>query len=380
MMKSSLFSFKRLWAMIIKEVIQMRRDKVTLAMILGVPVIQLILFGFAINANPKHLPTALVILDHTSQTRTFVQALEATDYFTIVTKDASVQKANQMLAEGDVSFVLQIPSNFTRELIRNEHPSLLITADASDPSGTSGALSAIQTLAQTVFNRSAQHNGLSYLESQPPTFNVVVHAKYNPEQITQFNIVPGLIGVILTMTMVMVTSLSITRERERGTMESLLATPVRPLEVMIGKITPYIFVGYIQMFLILVAALFLFNIPINGSILILILTTMPFIAANLVVGILFSTVAKNQLQAMQMTMFFFLPSILLSGFMFPFFGMPKWAQWIGEVLPLTHFLRIVRGIMLKGNDFVMLWPEIWPLGLFILVVGVVALKRYRQTL
>jgi ABC-2 type transport system permease protein len=380
MIKASFFSFKRLWAMIIKEFIQMRRDKVTLAMILGIPIIQLILFGFAINTNPKHLPTALVIQDNTPQTRSFVKALENTSYFKIITKDASVNEANNMLAEGDISFIVQIPSDFTRDLIRNKQPSLLVIADAADPSGTGSAIDALNIVAKNVFDNSASYNGLSYLKSKPSSVNVVIHAKYNPERITRLNIVPGLIGVILTMTMVMVTSLSITKERERGTMESLLATPVRPLEVIIGKIIPYVIVGYVQMFLILIAALFIFNVPVNGSVLLLSLATMPFIAANLVVGIFFSTVAKNQLQAVQMTMFFFLPSILLSGFMFPFFGMPEWAQWLGEVLPLTHFLRIVRGIMLKGNGLMLLGPQLWPLLIFILVVGAIALKRYRNTL
>lgn len=380
MIKASLFSFKRLWAMIIKESIQMRRDKVTIAMILAIPLIQLILFGFAINQNPKNLPTALVIQDHAPQTRSFIKALENTGYFNIIAKNISVDKANNMLAQGDVSFVIQIPPDFTRKLIRNKKPSLLVIADASDPSGTGIAIEVIKNLSQKLFNNLAINNGLSYLKSKSSSVNIIIHAKYNPEQITRFNIVPGLIGVILTMTMVMVTSIAITKERERGTMESLLATPVRPLEVMIGKIVPYIFVGYLQMFFILIAALFIFNVPVNGSVILLSLLTMPFIAANLVVGIFFSTVAKNQLQAVQMTMFFFLPSLLLSGFMFPFFGMPKWAQWLGEIFPLTHFMRIVRGIMLKGNDMSLLWPQLWALLFFMLVVGVVAVRRYRQTL
>jgi ABC-2 type transport system permease protein len=263
--------------------------------------------------------------------------------------------------------------------VRGERPVLLVEADATDPAATSNALAALLTLNQTALNRDLQ-GGLSHLASTPSPFEVRVHRRYNPENVTQYNIVPGLIGTILTMTMVMMTALAMTRERERGTMENLLATPVRPIEVMAGKIVPYIVVGYIQMAIILIAAKLLFAVPIVGSLALLSLALIVFIAANLAVGFTFSTLARNQLQAMQMAFFFFLPSILLSGFMFPFRGMPQWAQWIGEVLPLTHFLRVLRGVLLKGNGLAEIAPELWPIGLFLLVAALIALARYRETL
>lgn len=284
-----------------------------------------------------------------------------------------------MLARGDVQFVLTIPTNFTHNLLRNQHPTILLEADATDPSATSGAVAAINQLAQNVFSNEFQ-GGLSYLKTTQPAVNVDVQAKYNPAAITQYNIVPGLVGVVLTMTMTMITGIAITRERERGTVENLLATPLRPTEVIIGKIIPYILVGYLQISLILVAAKFLFGVPLLGNLVLLYIMALPFIAANLSVGITISTVAKNQLQAVQMTIFYFLPSILLSGFMFPFAGMPAWAQVLGQVLPLTHFLRIIRGILLKGNGMMMIWPSVWPILLFLMVIIFIAIKRFRQTL
>lgn len=257
---------------------------------------------------------------------------------------------------------------------------MMVVADATDPAATGNAIAALNTLADTVFNQSFSYDGLNYLQTNSPPFDLVIHSKYNPEAKTQYNIVPGLMGVILTMTMVMITGMAITRERELGTMENLLASPVRPIEVMLGKILPYIIVGYVQQILILLAAIYVFNVPIYGSFWLLSAMTLPFLIANLTVGLTFSAVAQTQLQAMQMTFFFFLPSILLSGFMFPFYGMPDWAQYLGELLPLTHYLRIVRGIILKGNDFIAIWQDLWPMLLFILIVGFICLKRYRQTL
>jgi ABC-2 type transport system permease protein len=293
-------------------------------------------------------------------------------------RGATERAVARLLAEGTVQFVISIPENFSRKLVRGEQPVLLVEADATDPAATSNALSALKTLNQTALVRDLG-GSLAHLQNGLPPFEVRVHRRYNPEGITQYNIVPGLIGTILTMTMVIMTSLAMTRERERGTMENLLATPVRPIEVMTGKIVPYIIVGYIQVAIILAAAKLLFMVPVVGSVALLSLVLVLFIAANLAVGFTFSTLARNQLQAMQMAFFFFLPSILLSGFMFPFRGMPEWAQWLGEVLPLTHFLRILRGILLKGNGMAEIGAELWPIAAFLLVAGAIALLRYRET-
>jgi ABC-2 type transport system permease protein len=373
------FSWSRFWAVLLKEFVQMRRDRLTFAMMVGIPILQLILFGFAINADPKALPTAVLVADNSIFARSFVSALEHSGYFRIVLNLSSAAQAERALAEGDVQFVLTIPEGFSRKLVRGERPVVLVEADATDPAATSNALAALLNLNQTALNRDLQ-GPLAHLQGTPPAFEVRVHRRYNPENITQYNIVPGLIGTILTMTMVMMTALAMTRERERGTMENLLATPVRPIEVMAGKIVPYIVVGYVQMAIILLAAKLLFSVPMVGSLILLSVALILFIAANLAVGFTFSTLARNQLQAMQMAFFFFLPSILLSGFMFPFRGMPDWAQWLGEVLPLTHFLRVLRGILLKGNGLPEIAPELWPIGLFLLVAATIALLRYRETL
>jgi ABC-2 type transport system permease protein len=272
-----------------------------------------------------------------------------------------------------------VPPDFSRQLLRGEHPVVLLAADATDPAASGNALSALNAISRQVAARDL-NGSLRALQTTEAPFEIRTQRRYNPEGISRYNIVPGLIGVILTMTMVMMTALAMTRERERGTMENLLATPVRPIEVMVGKIAPYILIGYVQVAVILVAARLLFDVPMVGSLWLLSAALIVFIAANLAVGFTFSTIAKNQLQAMQLTFFFFLPSMLLSGFMFPFRGMPDWAQAIGEVLPLTHFLRIVRGIMLKGNGFAEIASDVWPMALFMLVAGGVALMRYRQTL
>jgi ABC-2 type transport system permease protein len=378
-MNSRYFSWARLWAIMAKEFVQMRRDRLTFAMMVAIPILQLILFGFAINADPKALPTAVLSADNSVFARSFVRALENSGYFHVVQHVTTEADADRALAIGDVQFVLTIPEGFSRRLLRGGRPALLLEADASDPAATSNALAALLTLNQTALARDLQ-GSLAPLQNAPPPFDVRVHRRYNPEGVTQYNIVPGLIGTILTMTMVMMTALAMTRERERGTMENLLATPVRPIEVMAGKIVPYIVVGYVQVTIILLVAKLLFGVPMVGSLALLSLALIVFIAANLAVGFTFSTLAKNQLQAMQMAFFFFLPSILLSGFMFPFRGMPEWAQWLGEVLPLTHFLRILRGILLKGNDAVEILPNLWPVALFMLVVAAIALKRYQETL
>jgi ABC-2 type transport system permease protein len=378
-MSAARFSLHRLQAMILKEFVQMKRDRLTFAMMVGIPILQLLLFGFAINSDPKRLPTAVVAADSSVFTRSLAAAVENTGYFAVTVLAHSQDEADRLLQEGRVQFVVEVPAGFSRDLMRGDKPTLLVTADASDPVATGNALAALSQLNLTAL----QHDltgPLTTLKPEDPPFAIVVHRRYNPEGITQYNIVPGLVGTILTMTMVIMTALAVARERERGTMETLLAMPIRPLEVMLGKLLPFIGVGAIQVLVIVGAARLLFGVPMMGSLAALALALLVFIAANLAMGFLFSTVARNQLQAMQMAFFFFLPSILLSGFMFPFRGMPGWAQVIGEVLPLTHFLRIIRGVLLKGNGFLETWPNLWPLLLFLLVVSAVAVNRYRQTL
>jgi ABC-2 type transport system permease protein len=373
------FSFHRFWAIVLKEFIQMKRDRVTFAMMVGIPLMQLTLFGFAINSDPKHLPTAVLSADQGPFGRTLVAAMRQSDYFALTREVNTEAEAALLLQLGEVQFVVNIPEEFSRRLLRGERPTVLVEADATDPAATGPALSAVRALADSVFDRDLT-GPLARLRAEAGPVDVQVHAHYNPENITQYNIVPGLMGVVLTMTMVIITALAITRERERGTMENLLATPVRPFEVMLGKIVPYIVVGYIQVTLILLAARFFFDVPMIGSLGLLYLVALAFIAANLAVGITFSTLAQNQLQAVQMAFFFFLPSILLSGFMFPFRGMPGWAQVLGSCLPITHFLRIVRGVLLKGNGPVEIAPELWPILLFMAVAMAIGVKRYRQTL
>jgi ABC-2 type transport system permease protein len=373
------FSLRRFWAVLVKEFVQMRRDRLTFAMMVGIPVIQLLLFGYAINADPKALPTAVLVGETSPYSRALLAAIENSGYFRLVREAKGEADAEAMLARGDVQFVISVPADFARRLLRGERPALLVEADATDPAATSNALAALRELAQSALARDLD-GPLSHLRGRAPAFEISLHRRYNPEGITQYNIVPGLIGTILTMTMVIMTSLAMTRERERGTMENLLAMPVRPVEVMLGKIIPYILVGYVQVAVILLAARYLFGVPMVGSLALLSLVLVVFIAANLSVGFTFSTLATNQLQAMQMAFFFFLPSILLSGFMFPYRGMPEWAQALGEVLPLTHFLRIVRGILLKGNDAPTVWPELWPLLAFMTAAMAIALARYRRTL
>lgn len=372
-------SGKRLWAVITKEFIQMLRDRLTFAMVVIIPLMQLLLFGYAINMRPTNLPTVVISSDNSAFTRAFIYGLKNTGYFHILKENASEKEAKKMLETWKTQFVVTIPSDFTRRLLRGENPKLLIEADATDAVAANSALAAAESLTQTVFEPLFQ-NSLQYLQSKAVPVTLITHANYNPESITQYNIVPGLLGVVLTMTLVIIASQCITRERERGTMENLLSMPVLPLEVIIGKVMPFIIIGYTQVFLILAAAKILFHVPMHGSVFLLIFATFPFIAANLAVGITFSSLSKNQLQSAQMATFFFLPSLLLSGFMFPFRGMPLWAQYIGDIFPLTHFLRIVRGILLKDNDFARIWPSLWPIIIFMLVALFIAVKRYRQTL
>ncbi|BBK42769.1 mannose-1-phosphate guanyltransferase [Allostella vacuolata] len=375
----AVLSVRRFWAILVKEFVQMRRDRLTFAMMVGVPVLQLLLFGYAINADPKSLPTALVMGEASPFARAFLAGIGNSGYFRLVGGPVDEALADAMLVRGEVQFVVTVPSDFSRRIARGEHPALLVEADATDPAATSNALAALSRIAETAAVRDLG-GVLAGQAARPPPFEVRIHRRYNPEGVTAYNVVPGLMGTILTMTMVIMTSLGMTRERERGTMENLLAMPVRPAEVMLGKIVPYILVGYIQVAVILLAARFLFGVPMLGSLWLLSLVLVAFIAANLSIGFTFSTVAANQLQAMQMAFFFFLPSILLSGFMFPYRGMPDWAQVLGEILPLTHFLRIVRGILLKGSGWAEIAPELWPLLAFLAVAMAVALLRYRRTL
>ncbi|MBI4695625.1 MAG: ABC transporter permease [Gammaproteobacteria bacterium] len=378
-MRPGFFSWGRFVAVLLKEFIQMRRDRLTFAMIVGIPIMQLILFGFAINTDPKALPTVVVVSDPGVLARTLVRGIENTGYFRIVRETNDEALADRLLDLGDVQFSIVIPVDFERRLVRGERPAVLVAADAADPAATGNAVAALNMLAGRVLARDLTGT-YGRAAAAPTPFEMRIQRRYNPEIVTAYNIVPGLLGTILTMTMIMMTAFAMTRERERGTMENLLATPVRPLEVMAGKIVPYIIVGYLQVTLILAAARFLFHVPMIGSLVLLSAALIVYIAANLAVGFTFSTLARNQLQAMQMTFFFFLPSILLSGFMFPFAGMPHWAQIVGSVFPLTHFLRVVRGVLLKGNDVLEVLPHVWPIALFMLVAATIALLRYRETL
>lgn len=357
----------------------MKRDRLTFAMMFGIPIIQLILFGFAINTDPKNLPVALLAADNGTFVRNLTSQMENSGYFKFIQNVQTDKEAEKLLSQGNVQFILNIPTDFSKNLVRGEHPPFLLQVDATDPSAISSAIQVVNQIAQSAFDRDlAGPLHKLPLNASPADFRI--HLQYNPDKITQYNIVPGLTGVVLTMTMVMITALAVTRERERGTMESLLATPARPLEVMTGKIIPYVFVGYVQIFVILVVAKLLFGIPMVGSLTLVCFAALCFILATLSVGITISTLVQNQLQAMQMSFFYFLPSLLLSGFMFPFRGMPIWAQHLGELLPLTHFLRILRGVLLKGNDLADIWPNIWPMLLFACVVMFFGAFRYRQTL
>ena len=369
----------RLWAMIVKEAQQLRRDRLTFAMMFGIPIMQLMLFGFAINADPKGLPTAILSSDQSRLTRALISAIGNTTYFSYTRLVATEAEADALLQRGGVQFIVTIPGNFTRKIIRHEKAAIAIEADATDPATIGPALAAVTAAMNQTLARELSGPLAAYRPAAAPV-DIVLHRRYNPEGITRHNVVPGLLGIILTMTMVMMTALAVTRERERGTMENLLAMPVRPIEVMAGKIAPYILIGGVQVAVVLSAAKLLFGVPFAGSFVLFGGATLLFITVNLAIGFTFSTIAQNQLQAMQMSFFFLLPAILLSGFAFPFRGMPGWAQMLGELLPATHFLRIVRGIMLKGASLDQVLPEIAVLLLTLVIVSVVAVSRYRVTL
>ena len=372
----SAFSFKRFVALLRKEWLQMTRDPITLRFIIALPMMQLFLFGYAINTNPKNLPAGLLSVEHSKYERTIIAALRNTGYYNISLLSSEAE-AERALAQGELLFVINIPPNFDRSIDRGETPSVLVDADATDPTAIGYATAALPALA-AVLNRDLPP--VSQSEPLPPPFQFVVHARYKPEQLTVLNIVPGLICIVLIFSTVFVTALSITRERERGTIENLLAMPVRPIEVMLAKIVPYIFVGYVQVALILIVSILFFQLPIRGSVPLLLVALGLFIVGNLALGITFSTLSTNQMQAIQFAQFTLLPSIFLSGFMFPFKGMPIWAQWVGEVFPTTHAIRIVRGLLLKGNHLPDILPEVWPIALFTLAVIVIAVWCYRETL
>ena len=368
---------RRFWAMTIKEFIQMTRDRLTMGMMVTLPIMQLLLFGFAINTTPHHLPTAVMMGESTDASRAILASLQNTDFFDITGVASTPDAMDRMLESGEVLFVVEIPPNFERDLRRGLSPSLLVAADATDPVAASSALGALSGVINTSLA------GLRHIRidaPQDPPYTIVQHRRYNPAGKSTLNIVPGLLGTILTMTLLIFTALAVTREIERGTMENLLAMPIRPIEIMMGKIMPYVVVGAFQAALIIISGLFIFDVPILGDPWSLALLTLLFVVTNLSIGYTFSTIAKNQLQAVQMSMMFFLPSILLSGFMFPFDGMPKWAQYLGECLPLTHYLRIVRAIMLKGADITILGFDSAMLAAIALVAITVAVTRFNTTL
>jgi ABC-2 type transport system permease protein len=367
----------RTLAMFIKEFVQLRRDRLTFATMIFIPLVQLLLFGFAINTTPRHLPTAVLVHEESDLGRSILAALSNTSYFKLTRIAHSEEEMDRWMRAGDILFGVEIPAGFERAVRRGDRPALLVVADASDPVAAGTALGALEGIVSSAL---ARDRGLPETIQSVPAFEIRQHRRYNPAAVTSLNIVPGLLGTILTMTMLIFTALSVTRELERGTMESLLAMPIRPLEVMIGKITPYIFIGFIQAALILGFGALIFQVPINGSVTLLAALSTLFIAANLSVGYTFSTIAQNQLQAIQMSFMFFLPNILLSGFMFPYAGMPRWAQIFGEFLPLTHYIRIVRGIMLKGAGLYDLHVEALALAGLMLLAMTIAVRRFRRTL
>ena len=373
------FSLRRALAVLVKEFIQLKRDTVTLRMIVAIPVMQILLFGYALNNDPKHLPTAVLAQDNSAIARAFVAGLVNTEYFSIEYEVASDEEGQELLKKGKAFFVITIPANFERDLVRGQHPQILIEADATDPVAISGALSAAKGMLSTILQEELK-GPLAGLNNKPPPIEIRIHPLFNPEGFTRYNIVPGLIAIVLTMTGIMMTSLAMTRERERGTMENLLAMPVSPLEVMIGKITPYVMIGFFQSALIIFFAKTLFEVPIIGDLTLFFAALTAFITCNIALGFTISAMAQNQTQALQMSFMVMLPSILLSGFMFPFRGMPGWAQAIGNVIPATHFINISRGILLKGSGLMEIWPHLWPLLIFMLVITVIAMLGYRKTL
>jgi|SRR6185437_78982 len=372
-------SFSRWLAIVRKELLQLKRDRLTLAMIIFIPIMQLVLFGFAINTNPKHLPTAIVSADNSILVRSFIASMKNSSYFDLNEKILTKAEAKQALERGQVLFVIHFPVDFTRNVLRGENPEVLLEADATDNTAVAGPTAVITAMLSSVFQEDFR-GVLSKFNSATTPYKVNVHLLYNPEQLTQYNIIPGLVGTILTFTLVMMTAIAITRERERGTMEQLLAMPVKSYEVIMGKIVPYMIIGLVQATIIVVAARYMFHVPVFGGIFILYIVILLFIIGNIAIGVTLSSLAKNQMQSMQLTQMMLLPSIFLSGFIFPFAGMPLWAQSLGHVIPLTYFIRLTRAIMLKGSSFVNLWPDIWPLLIIDIIVVIIGIRSYRKTL
>jgi ABC-2 type transport system permease protein len=372
------FSLDRMMAVLVKEFIQLARDRVTYALILAVPVVQMLLFGYAINTDPRHLPTAILVQENSILARSVVASLANSDYFEIRHQARSPAELDRLVRTGEVQFAITIPGDFTRRVSRRDRAQILVEADATDPTATGSALAALSALPKEALRHDL--GGSNARPEAPPPFEIVVHRRYNPENIAAYNIVPGLLGIVLTLTLVMQTAIGVTREQERGTMESLLATPVQPLEVMIGKLAPFVIVGMIQTALILLVARILFDVPMAGGWFGLTIGVALFIIGSLGLGFLISTITRTQLQAMQLSVFYLLPSILLSGFMFPFRGMPDWAQALGTLIPVTHFLRVVRGALLKGQDLGDMAPSLMALAIFVCIVSALALSRYRTTL
>ena len=374
-------SFSRMMAVLAKEFTQLVRDRLTYAMIIGIPIFQLLLFGYAINSDPKHLPTAVLVQDQGQFARSIVGSLQHSDYFDLRYTARTPAEMHELIERGAVQFAITIPGDFTRRVVRGDQPQMLVEVDASDPAATGPAVAALASLPQNALMHDLKGPlAPRAAPARPQPFEVVVQRRYNPEAITSYNIVPGLVATILTLTLVMMTALAMTRETERGTMETLLSTPLRPIEVMVGKLTPFVLVGIIQATIIISMARLLFGVPMAGGWAALILGLFMFIVGSLSLGFLISTLARNQLQAMQMSFFYFLPSILLSGFLFPFRGMPEWAQWIGTAVPVTHMLRVIRGSMLKGVGLAEAAPSLGALALFVLIVAGLAIKQYRTTL
>lgn len=373
------FSFRRTLAVLKKEQVQLRRDRSTFALILLIPIIQLLLFGYAINNDPKHLPTAVLSRDNSIFARNITTAMHNSEYFDLVREVKSDAEGRELLKTGEVLFVVTVPEGFARDLVRGLRPAILLEADASDPTAVVNGAAALDGILKSALARET-HGALAGLQSRPEAARIDVHRLYNPENLTRYNVIPGLIAVILMLTGIMMTALTLTRERERGTMENMLSMPVRPLEVMAGKILPFALIGFLQATVVILAARLLFGVPVLGDLRTFALALLIFIICNLAIGFAISSATSNQLQALQLSIFVFLPSIMLSGFIFPFLGMPVWARTLGSILPITYFLRIARGIMLKGNGFTESWPNLWPMLLIMLAVTAIAMRVYRRTL
>jgi ABC-2 type transport system permease protein len=370
--------WQRIAAMIFKEVRQMVRDPGTVAMMFMFPIIQLVIFGYAINNDPRHLPLAIEVNDHSAFSRSIVSGLRQTSYFDVIELQGGFGEGERLLAEGKAQFVLTVPVDFARDLVRGERPELLLSVDATDPASTGPAVAAVNEAVTQALGRELI-GPLAMRQTGPPPVSLVLHRSYNPEGKTSHNTVPGLLAIILSMTMVALTAMSVAREEEQGTMENLLATPLRPIEVMVGKIVPYFTLGFVQTLVVLAAAAVIFKVPFVGSMALLLAVTLLFALVCLTLGFTMSTVVSSQVQAMHASMFYLMPSILLSGFAFPFRGMPVWIQWLAELLPPTHYIRLVRGIMLKGWDWRLVLPETGVLMLMLVVLTTVAVRRYRDT-